>query len=65
MVIIVVVNVGHYLINNVLIILCYIAKSVFGFDRVSIRMSALNKGGSGDPGAQSIIGHTCMRIGSF
>jgi hypothetical protein len=32
---IVVVNVGHYLINNVLIILCYIAKSVFGCDTLS------------------------------
>jgi hypothetical protein len=33
--------------------------------RVSICVSALNKGGSGDPGARSIVGHTCARTGGI
>jgi hypothetical protein len=33
--------------------------------QANIRVSALNKGGSGDPGAQSIVGHACARTGSI
>jgi hypothetical protein len=33
--------------------------------RVSIRASTLNKGGSGDPGAWSIVSHTHARIGGI
>jgi hypothetical protein len=33
--------------------------------RASIRMSALNKGGSGDPGAWSIIGRARTRTGGI
>jgi hypothetical protein len=33
--------------------------------RASIRASALNKGGSGDPGAWSIIGRAHARTGSI
>jgi hypothetical protein len=33
--------------------------------RASIRASALNKGGSGDPGVQSIVGRACARTGGI
>jgi hypothetical protein len=33
--------------------------------QVNIHASALNKGGSGDPGVQSIVGHTRARTGGI